>query len=68
MKRVNLLIDVKILEEVKRLSGEQTYSATVQRALADFVRHAKSGRILEIRGSRRWEGEPRADSSEQRPV
>jgi hypothetical protein len=39
------------------LSGQKTWSATIQRALEEFVRRAKAGRILELRGSGLWEGD-----------
>lgn len=64
MKRTNLVLDEELLEEATRLSGEKTYSATVQRALRDFVRRARARRILDLRGSGAWEGdlgEMRAD-------
>jgi hypothetical protein len=57
MKRTNLVLDARLLGEAQRLSGERTYSATVQRALADFVRRAKAGRILELAGRGVWDGE-----------
>jgi Arc/MetJ family transcription regulator len=57
MKRTNLVLDEELLEEAVRLSGEKTYSATVMRALEDFVRRARARRILELRGSGLWEGE-----------
>lgn len=57
MKRTNVVLDIELLEEACRLSGEKTWSATIQRALADFVRRAKAGRILELRGSGLWEGD-----------
>ena len=56
MKRTNLVLNEEILEEAIRLSGEKTYSATVMRALEDFVRRAKAAQILELRGSGLWEG------------
>ena len=56
MKRTNLLLDETVLTEAQRLSGERTYSGTVMRALEDYVRRAKAGRILELRGSGQWEG------------
>ena len=46
-----------LLEEATRLSGERTYSRTVERALEDFVRRIKARRILELTGSGQWEGE-----------
>ena len=39
------------------LAGERTYSRTVDRALAEFVRRAKAGKILELAGSGLWEGD-----------
>ncbi len=57
MKRTNLVLDAEVLEEACRLSGEKTYSATVMRALEDFVRRAKARRILDLRGSGLWEGD-----------
>ncbi|MHB2017943.1 MAG: type II toxin-antitoxin system VapB family antitoxin [Candidatus Xenobia bacterium] len=57
MKRTNLVLDERILEEATRLSGEKTYSATVQRALEDFVHRIKARQILELRGSGLWEGD-----------
>lgn len=56
MKRTNLVLDGDLLEEATRLSGERTYSRTVERALEEFVRRAKARRILELAGSGLWEG------------
>ncbi len=57
MKRTNLVLDERILEEATRLSGEKTYSAAVMRALEEFVRRVKARQILDLRGSGLWEGE-----------
>lgn len=57
MKRTNLVLDEQVLEEATRLSGDKTYSATVQRALTEFVRRARARQILELRGSGLWEGD-----------
>jgi Arc/MetJ family transcription regulator len=57
MKRTNLVLDGDLLEEATRLSGERTYSRTVERALRDFVRRARARRILELTGSGLWEGD-----------
>ncbi len=56
MKRTNLVLDAQLLEEAQRLSGERTYSRTVERALTDFVRRIKARRILELRQSGLWRG------------
>jgi Arc/MetJ family transcription regulator len=56
MKRTNLVLDGDLLEEATRLSGERTYSRTVERALRDFVQRARARRILELTGSGLWKG------------
>ena len=64
MKRTNLVLDEELLEEALRLAGERNYSRTVNRALAEFVRRVKAGRILQLAGSGLWDGdlaEMRAD-------
>ena len=57
MKRTNLVLNEHVLEEATRLSGERTYSRTVDRALADFVKRVKARRILELAGSGAWSGD-----------
>ena len=57
MKRTNLVLDEQLLEDALRISGERTYSRAVDRALAEFVRRARAGRILELAGSGLWEGD-----------
>lgn len=57
MKRTNLVLDEHLLDEALRLSGERTYSKAVGRALAEFVRRVKAGRILQLAGSGLWEGD-----------
>lgn len=51
------MLDEELLEEAVQLSGERTYSGTVERALRDLVRRARAGRILELVGSGAWEGD-----------
>jgi len=57
MKRTSLMLDEHLLDEVMRLSHERTYSAAVNRALDEFVRRVRAGRILELAGSGLWEGD-----------
>ncbi len=57
MKRTNLVLDEELLEEAVRLSGERTYSRTVDRALSEFVARARAGKILELAGSGGWQGD-----------
>jgi len=57
MRRTNLVLTAELLDEARRLSGERTYSATVERALRDLVHRARAGRILDLQGSGLFEGE-----------
>ncbi len=57
MKRTNLVLDEALLEEATRLSGQRTYSRTVELALADFVRRIRAGEILQLAGSGLWDGD-----------
>ena len=57
MKRTNLVLDERLLEEATRLSGEKTYSRAVERALEDFVRRIRARQILDLAGSGLWEGD-----------
>jgi hypothetical protein len=44
-------LDEHLLEEVTRASGERTYSRAVTKALEDYLRRHRAGRILELAGS-----------------
>jgi Arc/MetJ family transcription regulator len=57
MKRTNLVLDDDLLEEATRLSGERTYSKTVERALREMVRRVKARQILDLAGSGLWQGD-----------
>jgi hypothetical protein len=57
MKRTNLVLREGLLEEATRLSGEKTYSRTVDRALEEFVRRHKARQILTLAGSGLWAGD-----------
>jgi Arc/MetJ family transcription regulator len=56
MKRTNLVLDEKLLEEATRLSAQRTYSKTVDLALSEFVRRARARKILDLAGAGLWEG------------
>jgi Arc/MetJ family transcription regulator len=57
MKRTNLVLDADLLERATKLGGAKTYSATVQRALEEFVRRIQARQILELAASGLWEGD-----------
>jgi len=58
MKRTNVVLDEALLEEALRLSGEKTYSATINRALQELVRRITVEEGLKLMsGSGWWEGD-----------
>jgi len=57
MKRTNLVLREDLLEEAARLSGEKTYSRTVDRALEEFVQRRRARQILRLAGAGLWEGQ-----------
>ena len=71
MKRTTFMLDEHLLEELTRVSGERTYSRAVTKAMEDYLRRHRAGRILELAGSGLWEGglaEMRADAQLERPT
>jgi hypothetical protein len=56
MKRTNLVLDADLLEEATRVLGLKTYSATVNRALAEALRVHKIQSLPTFFGSRLWDG------------
>jgi putative antitoxin of VapBC-like toxin-antitoxin system len=47
MKRTNVVLDEQLLEEARRVTGERTYSGTVNKALAEMVRKTKLKQAFE---------------------
>lgn len=41
MKRTNVVLDEKLLEDARRVTGEKTYSATITRALEKVVKQER---------------------------
>ena len=68
MKRTNLVLREDLLREATRLSGEKTYSRTVDRALEEFVRRARARGILALRGSGAWDGDLAEMREDARPT
>jgi len=66
MKRTNVVLDERLLEEAVKVSGERTYSRTIERALEEMIRRAQARGIDQLAGSGLWVGtlsEMRGDST-----
>jgi Arc/MetJ family transcription regulator len=57
MKRTNVVLDERLLEEAVQVSGERTYSRTITRALEELVQRAKARQIDRLAGSGLWSGD-----------
>lgn len=47
MKRTNVVLDEKLLEEARKVTGERTYSATITKALEKVVKQERFRVLLE---------------------
>jgi len=57
MKRTNLVLDDKLLEEAYRVLGAKTYSAAVNQALEEIVKVRKIQNLKQFFGKDLWEGD-----------
>jgi Arc/MetJ family transcription regulator len=57
MKRTNLVLDEKILDEARRLAGARTYSEVVNIALRELVHRVTFARIDGFANSGIWDGD-----------
>lgn len=53
----NLAIDPKLLARAIAVSGERTKTATVNRALEEFIARREQGKLVELFGSLEWDPE-----------
>ncbi len=66
MSRTNVVLDDALVEECQKLTGISTRRALIDYALREIRRHRCQRRLLELKGSVKWEGdlgswrEPRA--------
>ncbi len=70
MKRTNLVLDENLMEEVVRVYGEKTYSAAINRAMADAIRMSRLRDLHGIFGKIEWAGdlsEMREDHASDEP-
>jgi Arc/MetJ family transcription regulator len=56
MKRTNVLLDDKIVEECLKATGIKTRRALIDHALRELLRHESQTKILELKGKVHWEG------------
>lgn len=57
MKRTNVLLDDKIVEDCLKATGIKTRRALIDHALRELLRHESQTKILELKGKVHWEGD-----------
>lgn len=57
MKRTNVVLDEKLVDKGKRLTGLKTTRSLLEYALRELVRRKNQRRILELKGTVDWEGD-----------
>lgn len=56
MGRTNVVLDDELVEECQKLTGIGTRRALIDYALREVLRHRRQRRLLELRGTVKWEG------------
>ncbi len=66
----NLAISPELLDRALELSGEKTKTATVIRALREFIQRREQSRLLDLFGALEWDPEfdYKAERSRREPV
>lgn len=57
MKRTNIVLDDKLVEDCLRATGIRTRKALIDHALRELYRHESQAKILEFKGKINWEGD-----------
>ena len=57
MKRTNIVIDDKLVEDCLRATGIKTRKALIDHALRELYRHESQTKIFELKGKINWEGD-----------
>ncbi len=60
MGRTNVVLDDKLVAECQKLTGIGTRRSLIDYALREVLRHKRQRRLLELKGTVRWEGDLQA--------
>jgi len=56
MKRTNIVLDDKLVDECMKITGIRTKRALIDHALRELLRHEAQTKILELKGNVHWQG------------
>ncbi len=57
MKRTNVVLDDRLIENCMKATGLRTQKALIDHALRELLRHENQTKILELKGKVKWEGD-----------
>lgn len=57
MGRTNVVLDDELVDECRKLTGIKTRRALIDYALRELRRHGRQKRLLDLKGSVKWEGD-----------
>jgi len=57
MSRTNVVLDDKLVANCQRTTGIKTRRALINHALQELLRHEHQKKVLELKGTIRWEGD-----------
>ena len=57
MKRTNVVLDEKLIEEAKKLGGFRFTREVIHEAVKQYVRNKRRRRILDLAGKVQWDGD-----------
>jgi len=57
MARTNVVLDDELIDECQKLTGIKTRRALIDYALQELLRHRRQRRLLDLKGSVKWEGD-----------
>ncbi|MBN1626194.1 MAG: type II toxin-antitoxin system VapB family antitoxin [Deltaproteobacteria bacterium] len=56
MKRTNIVLDEKLINDCIKVTGIKTQKALIDHALRELLRHEKQIEILNLKGKINWDG------------
>jgi Arc/MetJ family transcription regulator len=56
MSRTNVVLDDRLVADCQKTTGLKTRRALIDHALKELLRHERQKKVLELKGTVRWEG------------
>ena len=57
MKRTNIVLDEKLVDNCLKATGIKTRKALIDHALRELLRHEQQTKLLQLKGKIHWDGD-----------